>query len=224
MRQKELLEYLSNHILGIKIGHPVSVGIDGVDASGKTTLADALADYLKMKRRDVIRASIDSFHNPKSIRYQKGRYSPVGYYQDSFDNQAVIDNLLAPLAENGNLRYRTAIFDYRIDREVCSPMETAHPDSVLVMEGVFLFRPELVGYWDLKIHVETDPMLTLSRAVKRDSHYPGSEREILDLYHRRYVPGQQRYLLEAKPQEIANIVINNNDFENPTLLRPKLIP
>ena len=217
MKQQELIKYLADVILNAKRHHPVRVGIDGVDASGKTTLANSLADYLKSQNVDIIRASIDGFHNPKSIRYQKGRNSPEGYYKDSFNNQAIINNLLAPLGENGNLQYKKAIFDFKTDSEVVLPIQTANEDSILIMDGVFLFRPELLNYWDLKIFVEADFKTTVSRATKRDGYYLGSEQEILDKYNQRYVPGQQLYFQEARPQEKADIIIENSDFENPVI-------
>src|SRR3989338_649644 len=219
MKQQELINYLADSIQSIKRHRPLLVGIDGVDASGKTTLADSLADYLKSRKIVVIQASIDGFHNPKSIRYQKGRNSPEGYYKDSFNNQAIINNLLAPLGDNGKLQYKKAIFDFKTDSEVVLPVETANKDSILIMDGVFLFRPELVNYWDLKIFVEADFKITVSRASKRDGYYLGSEQEILDKYNQRYVPGQKLYFQEAQPQETADIIIENSDFENPVITK-----
>jgi len=219
MKQQELIKYLTEVILNTKRHHPIRVGIDGVDASGKTTLANLLADYLKSQNVDVIRASIDGFHNPKSIRYQKGRNSPEGYYKDSFNNQSIVDNLLAPLGNNGNLQYKKAIFDFKTDSEVVLPVQTANKDSILIMDGVFLFRPELADYWDLKIFVEADFKITVSRATKRDGYYLGSEQEIQDKYNQRYVPGQLLYFQEAQPQEKADIIIGNSDFENPVITK-----
>ena len=219
MKQQELIKYLAGIILNTKRHHPVRVGIDGVDASGKTTLADSLADYLKSQNRNIIRASIDGFHNPKIIRYQKGRNSPEGYYKDSFNNEAIVNNLLAPLGENGNLQYRKAIFDFKTDSEVVLPIETANKDSILIMDGVFLFRPELTDYWDLKIFIEADFKITVSRATKRDGYYLGSEQKILDKYKQRYVPGQQLYFEESQPQEKADIIIENSDFEKPIITK-----
>ena len=47
--------------------------------------ADELAAVLRDRGHTVIRASVDGFHNPREIRYQRGRQSPAGYYLDSFD-------------------------------------------------------------------------------------------------------------------------------------------
>ncbi len=44
------------------------VAIDGIDAAGKTTLADELAELLDRADCQVLRASIDGFHHPASVR------------------------------------------------------------------------------------------------------------------------------------------------------------
>lgn len=95
MTQSELIHHLADIIQRFKINHPLRVGIDGVDASGKTILADALADYLQLQEVNVIRSLIDGFHNPKAIRYQQGRNSPEGYYMDTTNYPVVIESILA---------------------------------------------------------------------------------------------------------------------------------
>lgn len=60
------------------------VGIDGPDAAGKTTLADALAALTGLPR---VRA--DDFLAPPEVRYRAGRLSPEGYYADAFDLPAL---------------------------------------------------------------------------------------------------------------------------------------
>lgn len=195
----------------------------GIDASGKTTLANELASKLKGSDRPIIRASIDGFHNPKSVRYAKGKNSPEGYYFDSFNYKAMTESLLDPL-NFGRLKYKTAVFDYRTDSEVFSPIRTTAKDSILIMEGVFLFRPELADYWDVKIFMDVNFKINVKRAVKRTAEieYIGTEQEILDKYQKRYIPGQQIYFEQAHPKEKADIVIDNNDFENPIIIKCKL--
>lgn len=77
--------------------------MNGVDAAGKTTIADLLADELR-QHRPVIRVSIDGFHNPKKVRYQKGRYSPLGYYMDNTNYPVFINAVLKPLGPKGDLK------------------------------------------------------------------------------------------------------------------------
>lgn len=220
MTRNELLQFLAKRILGIQKGTPVLIGIDGVDASGKTTLADQLGEYLSGSCRDIIRVSIDGFHNPAKVRYQKGNDSPEGYYYHSFNHEAIAKVLLDPLSA-GRLEYKSAIFDYRTDSEVVLPAQKATNDSILLMEGIFLFRPELIKYWDLKIFLDVDFKFTLQRAIKRvaEREHIGSDQEIIERYNTRYIPGQKLYFQEVSPKDKADIVIDNSEFENPKILR-----
>jgi len=59
------------------------IAVDGIDAAGKTTLADQLAVLLKAHR-----VCIDDFLRPEEERYARGVDSPEGYYEDSFDYTA----------------------------------------------------------------------------------------------------------------------------------------
>lgn len=218
MKRKKLLKYLAAFILEKQKNTPILVGIDGVDACGKTTLAKELCSELKKSGRKIISASIDGFHNPKSVRYNKGEDSPQGYYLDSFNHKAVVDVLLNPLS-SGNLEYKTAVFNYLTDSEVLLPFKTANKNSILIMEGIFLFRPELVNYWDIKIFVDVEFKTTVKRATERgvEKIHIGTKQKILAKYEKRYIPGQRLYFDQVQPKEKADIVIDNNDFENPEI-------
>jgi len=220
MTRNELLHLLTTKIISKEKDTPVLVGIDGVDASGKTTLSDELINHLRKTNRPIIKASIDGFHNPKQVRYRKGRNSPEGYYLDSFNYQALIDKLLLPLSLNGSLQYRTKVFNFLDNREVVSPIQNANHNSILIMEGIFLFRPQIVKYWDFKIFLDVHFKITLKRNINRtmEIQYLGSEQEIVDKYKKRYMPGQKLYFKDANPKEKADIVIDNNNFENPIIL------
>ncbi|HEV8191185.1 MAG TPA: hypothetical protein VGP82_06835, partial [Ktedonobacterales bacterium] len=64
MTQQELLEALADHIVALP--QRVRVAVDGIDASGKTTVADELVAPIEARRRPVIRVSIDGFHRPRA--------------------------------------------------------------------------------------------------------------------------------------------------------------
>ena len=88
----EMLDTLARHVAAQHRPHPLRVAIDGVDAAGKTTLADELAEPVRALGRPVIRASVDDFHNPRAVRYRMGDDSPEGYFQDSFDLATIRTN------------------------------------------------------------------------------------------------------------------------------------
>ena len=214
MSQQLVIE-LANIILELKGDLPLRIGIDGIDAARKTFLADEIASYLSENGHSVIRASIDGFHNPRNIRYQRGRLSPEGYYYDSFNYKLLKSCLLEPLEPEGNRICHPKAFDFKTDTEIFTNEIIATNAHILIFEGVFLFRREIEQHWDLKVFVEIDFQTSLSRALNRDLYLFGDKKEILRKYQERYIPGQKIYLEVEKPKSKADIVIDNNDFSKP---------
>jgi uridine kinase len=212
MRRPELLGLVAGWIAGVVRPHPVRVGIDGVDGVGKTTFANELADVLSHGNRQVIRASIDGFHNPRAVRYARGRSSPDGYFRDSFDLGALVSCLLAPLGPGGSGRFRRAVFDYRVDQPVRQAEEAASPDAILLFDGVFLHLPALRPHWDLTLFLDAPFEVTVARMAGRDGGSP----EIDAPANRRYVEGQRIYMQECDPKQSADVVIDNSALDAPT--------
>ncbi len=157
----ELLGRVAEAVGSVTIARPTRVALDGPPAAGKTTLADELAVVLRAQGREVIRASIEGFLLPRSQRYRRGVYSGEACYRDSFDYDALHRVLLDPLGPGGDRRYQDAVYDRRTDTALSQPVTTAPANVVLLFDGVFLLRPELVDRWDLRIFVsaafEEDP-------------------------------------------------------------------
>jgi uridine kinase len=218
MKRPELLERLARVLLELERPHTVRVAIDGPDGAGKTTLGDELAGLLAGKR-PVIRAGIDGFHNPRAYRLRRGADSPEGYFLDSFDYEALRTLLLDPLGPGGSRRYRRRVFDYRLDEKVEAPEEEASPDAVLLFDGVFLLRPELVPLWDFSIFVHADFYEIVRRAEARDRELMGGADAVRERYRARYIPGQELYFSSSAPQEVADVVIDNTDVGKPSLIR-----
>lgn len=218
MNRSGLLRELAALIVSQVRSHPTRVAFDGVDAAGKTTLANDIRDQLASSGRQVIRASVDGFHNPKSIRRRDD--SPEGYFRNSFNYTALTEVLLDPLGPNGSRRFRRAVFDFRTDSKIASEAETADANAILLIDGVFLLRSELRAHWDLSIFVEADFENTVARAELRDRELFGSTAAVRDRYESRYVPGQRIYLEQEQPKSFANIVFVNNDFDRPRIEWP----
>jgi uridine kinase len=211
------LEALARLILRVERPHPVRVAIDGPDAAGKTILADELAPLLERSGRPVVRASVDGFHRPRAERYARGPESAEGYYFDSFDYPALRAALLDPLGADGDRRYRRRVFDFRTDEPAAAPTETAADNAILILDGVFLLRRELIDLWDFSVFVAVPFAETQRRAVTRDQVLLGDEEAVRHRYAVRYVPGQQLYYGQAHPQQKADAVIDNVDPDRPTL-------
>jgi uridine kinase len=220
MSRPACLAELAAHLLARRAALPAPrpwrVAVDGLDAAGKTTLADELAACLAASGCPVLRASLDGFQRPRAARYRRGAESPEGYYADAFDYPALVARLLAPLSPGGDRRCVTAVFDYRADAPVALAPVLAPPDAILLVDGVFLLRPELARYWDYRIFVDVAFETALARALERDGHL-GAVETITARYHRRYFPAQQHYLAAVQPRRQAEAVLLNDHPATPHL-------
>jgi uridine kinase len=217
VKRTHMLQALAKRIVTLPSAHPVRIAIDGIDAAGKTTLANELAMVLQSQGRTVIRASIDGFHRPRAERYQRGPASAEGYYADSFDYPALRDELLLPLGPTGSRLYRRAVFDFRTDVALIAAEERAPADAVLLLDGVFLLRPELDGLWEYRIFVDVPFAIALHRAMQRDLTLFGSAEAVQARYHERYIPGQRLYFEHVRPQRRADVIVANEDPGDPRL-------
>ncbi|MCT9812328.1 hypothetical protein N0K08_16930 [Acidovorax sp. Be4] len=191
------------------------VGIDGVDGAGKTRFADGLAQALELQGVKAIRASVDGFHHPRAVRYQRGRFSSEGFYRDSYDYACLKRVLLDPLSPGGSGDYRCAAFDHQTDAPVDAQLQTAKAGEILVFDGIFLHRPELRAYWDLSVFLAVGFEQSIPRLGARD----GGSMDPLAQANRRYVDGQLRYLQDCAPAQAATVVVDNNDWSRPQVLR-----
>lgn len=215
VRRDELVAAIADLVDAVDCAHPVRLAVDGPDTAGKTTLAEELAAALREREREVVRASIDGFHRPRIERYRQGPESPLGYYEDSFDYERLREALLDPLGERGNRLCRTRVFDYRTDQPVHTRLLKAAGDAVLIFDGVFLLRPELADAWDFRVFVSVGFDEIVRRARIRDAGLFGSPDEAEQRYRTRYLPAQQHYLETVRPDQLADVVVDNDDPARP---------
>ncbi len=212
--RQQVLETLAAHILKTPSPSVLRVAIDGVDGAGKTTFADELEPLLSASGRNIIRASVDGFHNPREVRYRLGRGSPEGFYLDSYDYRALKERLLEPLSPGGSGRYRTAVYNVATETPVAVPERQAEPGAILLLDGMFLHRPELRGYWDASVWLDVPFEVSIPRGAQRGTGSPDPNAP----ENRRYVEGQKLYLGDSTPQRHATFVVDNTDLNAPVLL------
>ena len=101
-------------------------------------------------------------------------------------------------------------FNYDSFKKFLSDTLQLSNDSIVLVDGIFLLRPELIDIWDFKIFIDVSLETSIARGVKRGD----ADRR---RYETRYMPGQKLYLSECQPTKNADIVIGNNDFNNPEI-------
>lgn len=178
------------------------IAIDGVDGAGKTTFANRLKPLIESHGRQVVRASVDGFHNPKAVRYTRGKSDPLGFFLDSYNYSELTNYLIEPF-RNGEKIVQTKRFDHRTDCQDII-LESVDTESILVFDGIFLHRDELRSYWNISVFLKVPFSISYRRMAARDGSDPNPEAES----NRRYYRGQLFYLHHYRPEERANLVID----------------
>jgi uridine kinase len=196
-------------------GGRVIVAVDGVDGAGKTTFADGFAETFAETGAAVFRAGIDDFHRPRAERYARGRTSPEGFYRDSYDyatfRRVLIDPFRDGAQTSGATGFQLAAFDLRRDVAVEAQWVTAPRDAVLIVDGIFLHRPELRDLWDWSVWLEVPETVAARRLADRDGSDPDPDAPA----NARYRQGQRIYLQDARPEAAASAVVDNSDLAHP---------
>jgi uridine kinase len=214
MSRQRLLDDLATRVRALTDGAdagPYLVAVDGIDGAGKTTFADELAAALRARGVVTFRASVDGFHHPPHVRYRRGRTSPEGFYLDSFDLSALRRLLLDPLLPGGDRRVVRAVYDVSREVPVAPAAEVVDDAAVVIVDGVFLHRPELVEAWDLSVFLAVPFEVSMARCAARD----GTDPDPSAVANRRYVEGQRRYLGACEPERRASMVVDNVDLAAP---------
>lgn len=178
------------------------IAVDGVDGAGKTYFADQLAPLIASHGRPDVRASVDGFHSPPSIRYRRGRSDALGFFLDSYNYDVLKLHLVEPF-RRGEGRVETQRFDHKSDQAV-SVSENVQSTALLVLDGIFLHRDELNHLFDFSVFLNVPFSLSFQRMALRDGSDPDPHAES----NRRYYLGQMHHLHHCKPQERASIVVD----------------
>jgi uridine kinase len=198
--KKDQIEALAKEILHNYGRGRAVVAIDGGTGAGTREFADDLAATVRTLGHEAHRASIDDFHAPRSIRDRGGQFSPSARYEDGYDYSLLQRVLLDPFRATSGTGFVLAAFDEKRDAPFQSKWTTASPDALLIIDGVFLNRAALAGFWNYSVWLETP-----ARSEPEDT---GEE-------HQRDVAADALYLAEANPRGTAVAIIDNSDPEHP---------
>ena len=217
MDRQSTINMLAERLLIEQTSHPLRVAIDGRTASGKTTLANEIAEVLRIKGRTVIRTSVDGFHRPRVERYRQGRFSAEGYLDDARDWTAVRKLLLDPLGPEGNLFYQTSSFDLDLDKPIAQEAILASSNAILIVDGTFLQRPDLASAWDFVIFLEVSEKVAIQRGIIRDAVLLSGEDKAQEMHERRYQPAFALYQARVSPKASAHVVLENENPSTPNV-------
>ncbi|WP_346962155.1 HAD hydrolase-like protein [Clostridium sp.] len=197
---------------------PLIVGINGVDTSGKSTFTKELARYLFKIGFKSHTISIDDFHNPSKIR-NKEKNPVTSYLNNAFDITKIENEIMKSLVTDKNLDKELLLLNLETDEFTNNKRYVIDEDTIVLFEGVLLYREPLNQYFDFRIFID----ISLKRAAKRDLSLLG--KDVIEKYNNKYIPIQKLYIEKYNPKNLSDIIIDNNDYWNPKILKhPNSIP
>jgi uridine kinase len=121
--------------------------------------------------------------------------------------------VLDPVVEKRELDVELNLLDLNTDQYTLSRHFVVNRESIVIIEGVFLFKKELLKYLDLKVFLDISFPESVRRAIARNDHVRAWDIE--NQYAEKYHAGQRLYFRLHDPKSSADITINNEDYLHP---------
>lgn len=185
------------------------VGISGIDASGKGFVTKKLAEQLPGFKIAVINA--DGWLNLPNVRFTQSAGANHGrhFYENALRLDEMFERLILPLKQNRSISI-TADFA----EETAVEFRPHHYDfrdiDIILLEGIFLFKPEYLDYFDLKIWVECSFETAMGRAIERSQEGMTAD-ETVTTYEAIYFPAQRLHFRLDSPREVSDLILQNDE-------------
>ena len=187
------------------------VGVSGIDGCGKGYVARQLEARLALYGVIPAIVNVDGWLNLPERRFDQS-YPAENFYEnairfDQFFTQLVIPlrdrrnvHLVADFTEETASQYREHTYDFK-------------DVSVILVEGIFLFKREYRTHFDLAIWVDCSFPTALARAIDRAQEGLSAAKTIA-AYETIYFPAQRIHLNHDNPRENADLVFENDFYQS----------
>ncbi|XP_030006553.1 uridine-cytidine kinase 1 isoform X1 [Sphaeramia orbicularis] len=188
---------------------PFLIGVSGGTASGKSTVCAKIMELLGQnkvdhRQRKVAIISQDSFYRvltpDQKAKALKGQYNFD--HPDAFDNDLMYKTL-KDIVEGRVVEVPT--YDF-VTHSRLEDRITLYPADVVLFEGILVFYPQKVrDMFHMKLFVDTDSDVRLSRRVLRDVNRGRDLEQILTQYTTFVKPAFEEFCLPTK--KYADVII-----------------
>ena len=189
----------------------VVIGISGASGSGKTTLASSVFSSIESVTSVLLQQ--DSYYKDQSHLPLKIRHTLNYDHPDAFDNDLFSQHIQ-------NLRQGNAveqpIYDFTTHTRTKQTL-TVEATSIIILDGILLFHDDVIRHLiDLKIYVDTDRGLCLSRRIERDVLERGRTKESVVSQYLNTVKSMHEKCVEPQKEHADVIISGNGALENNT--------
>ena len=183
------------------------VGVSGIDGCGKGYLAKQLQAHLALYGVIPAILNVDGWLNLPQKRFDQTAPA-INFYENAIRFEQFFTQLVLPLRDRRSIHlvadfveetashYRKQSYDYE-------------DVSVVLVEGIFLFKPQYRKYFDLAIWIDCSFPTALARAIDRKQEGLSAANTIA-AYDTIYFPAQKIHLAQDKPRENADLIFEND--------------
>lgn len=190
---------------------PIIIGIAGGTASGKSTFAR----NIDLKYKDKLTILSHDFYYKDRTDLTFEERTKINYdHPNAFDTDLLIEHLKL-LKSGKSIEHPVYSFKTHLRENYT---QTSNPSRVIIVEGILIFEnKELRDLMDIKIFVDADSDIRLSRRIVRDIEERGRTlNSILEQYfttvkpmHEQFVEPSKKFADIIVPQGGENIVALN---------------
>jgi uridine kinase len=183
---------------------PYLVGITGGSASGKTYVLDRICEAFDSQTLTLI--SQDNYYKDLEDQ-ERDEDGNINFDHPNAVHLDLLTQHVRQIMKGETIQIRKYTFN---NPNIPDEMLTYAPAPLIIIEGLFVFyKTALSKLFDLRIFIEVDEHIKLTRRIKRDFAERGfTLDEILAQYSRDVVPMYRKYIEPYKFE--ADIILPNN--------------
>jgi uridine kinase len=190
---------------------PFLIGVAGGSSSGKTTVAERLAELAGEAHLALLK--LDSYYVPLDDLPREERDAFDYDHPDAFDWALLNDHIAALVA---GAPVPVPVYDY-VEYTRSGDVRVVHPAQIVVVEGILvLWEPTMRERFDLKVFVDTDADVRLIRRLRRDVAERGRTTEsVIEQYLATVRPAHEQFIEPSK--RYADVIVPQGGLNRPAL-------
>ena len=185
------------------------VGITGGSASGKTSFIKELGELFS--RDEVCIISQDNYYKTME-HHKRDEQGHINYdLPECIEVDSFLDDI-KKLKKGESIKRREYRFQHEEQHGDWLEFKAA---PIIIVEGLFVFYEQAIfNQFDLKLFIDANPEIQLSRRIKRDTTERNISTEFVHYQWSNHVlPAYLNYLLPYR-DKADMIIVNNTHFKN----------